>query len=211
MLNKIIFTFFLLYFYNSWGQNIQDLNRNSFSDRENIRTKEKAISNFENLLDTDHDDISDSEDRCPNETGTPYFKGCPDTDGDGILDVDDACPTISGLKEDDGCPKAIPLHPQKKSNGIQFSENNYHLSSEVIESLKYVAILINDINDEFLIKGSAICTESKKIAKKRVRNVRTELIKNGVKKNKLKLEAFYSSDCENTNVEKDVIIKLLNS
>lgn len=210
-MNKIIFSFFLLYFYNSWGQNIQDLDRHSYSNGKDKRTNVKAIYSSENLLDTDHNGIPDYEDRCPNEAGSPYFQGCPDTDGDGIPDVDDSCPTVSGLKEDDGCPKAIPLHPQKKSNGIQFSENNYYLSSEVIESLKYVAILINDINDEFLIKGFAICTESKKIAKRRARNIRNELIKNGVKKNKLILEAFYSSDCENEKYERDVLIKVNKS
>ncbi|WP_185145362.1 OmpA family protein [Apibacter muscae] len=107
--------------------------------------------------------------------------------------------------------KQRPFIRKKKSNGIIFSKNSYSLSSEAIENLKYAAIIINDTNNEFLIKGSAICTESKKIAKRRARNVRNELIKNGVKKNKLILKAFYSSDCKNTYVEKDVIIKLLNS
>ncbi|TWP30495.1 hypothetical protein ETU09_00405 [Apibacter muscae] len=139
---------------------------------------------------------------------TSYGQTTIDTDGDSIPDIDDTCPMTPGTIEMNGCQE--PTYCSFSPLEFLFDKNSYSLTSKSSHNLKSITIFMKEKNAKFYVKGFASCDETKKLAKKRAKNVRNELIKNGVNKHKLKIKIIYSSNCNNTEIKPEVNFQIIN-
>ncbi|HAW51639.1 MAG TPA: hypothetical protein DCX54_04820 [Flavobacteriales bacterium] len=150
--------------------------------------------------DTDLDGILDKNDRCPNNPGPPENYGCPytDTDGDSILDKDDECPNVPGVRENNGCP-VIEAEEQEIINtafaALEFLSGKAVIRDESFASLDELAsLLVKKSEWKLKLEGHTDNVGDERsyliLSKQRAEAVQTYLSKNGVEKERIKVE-FY--------------------
>ncbi len=142
------------------------------------------------IPDTDGDGVNDELDKCPAQAGLAQFGGCPDRDNDGIIDGDDHCPDVKGPADNFGCPKIenAKFNTQK----IQFVTGSATLTAASKTMIKEGARLINSEDFKLLkveVRGHTDNVgkpESNQIlSEKRAKSVMDELIKNGVRADRI--------------------------
>ncbi len=160
--------------------------------------------------DNDGDKILDVNDASPNdaedfddfedEDGTPD----PDNDGDRILDANDGCPneaeTFNGFQDEDGCPDKKPeiVFEEKAPiilDGVTFASGSSELTMETKNVLGKVVRTLNDYPEMKLeINGYTDNTGSlkynMKISKARAESVKTYLVNQGIKADRLTANGF---------------------
>ncbi|MCE4217946.1 OmpA family protein [Aquirufa antheringensis] len=139
--------------------------------------------------DADGDGIYDNEDACPSVAGIASLKGCPapkDADGDGVIDADDLMPNVAGLAALQGVPENLVIY---------FNTDRFSLTAESISTLD-IALTLLKAQPSLKLKVTGH-TDSRQtvqynveLSKNRVLESRNYLMKNGVKKKRMKLAWF---------------------
>ncbi len=150
--------------------------------------------------DKDGDGSKDNVDNCPDIPGPIANLGCPygDEDGDGVKDNVDQCPKTPGIPENQGCPKIEQKEQEVLDlafKNLEFKSGTAIISTESFFSLYKLADLMKKQEQyKLLISGhtdnvgnDAVNME---LSRKRSEAVKTFLIGQGVRADRLKTEWF---------------------
>jgi len=175
-----------------------DKDKDGIADKDDACPDVYGLASLKGCPDEDGDGVTDKDDKCPG-TKKGYkvdSTGCPfDQDKDGVIDEEDECPTVFGLKENKGCPKkeltAEEIEAQKMKVGPVYFDFNkaYYISGEKSKIDKLVTLLKENSNYKVNITGHADekGTEAynMNLSKNRLNSVVKEIIKSGIKKNRI--------------------------
>ena len=156
--------------------------------------------------DQDGDGILDADDKCPadKEDGKPPDPndGCPnpDEDADGIPVPQDKCPTepetVNGFEDEDGCPDTKPLvqvvgTEVKINQKILFDKGKSTITADSMQVVEAVAQVLKEHSEIELVEVGGHASKegneyyNKTLSANRVKQVRKELVKLGVEKERL--------------------------
>jgi len=156
--------------------------------------------------DQDGDGILDADDKCPadKEDGKPPDPndGCPnpDEDADGIPVPQDKCPTepetVNGFEDEDGCPDTKPLvqvvgSEVKINQKILFEKGKSAITADSMKVVEAVAKVLKEHSEIELVEVGGHASKegneyyNKTLSANRVKQVKKELIKLGVEKERL--------------------------
>jgi len=156
--------------------------------------------------DQDGDGILDADDKCPaeKEDGKPPDPndGCPnpDEDADGIPVPQDKCPTepetVNQFEDEDGCPDTKPLvqvvgSEVKINQKILFDKGKSTITPESMTVVEAVAKVLKEHPEIELVEVGGHASKegneyyNKTLSANRVKQVRKELVKLGVEKERL--------------------------
>jgi outer membrane protein OmpA-like peptidoglycan-associated protein len=175
-----------------------DKDKDGIADKDDACPDVFGLASLKGCPDEDGDGVTDKDDKCPG-TKKGYkvdSTGCPfDQDKDGVIDEEDECPTVFGLKENKGCPKkeltAEEIEAQKMKVGpVYFDfDKPYYIAGEKSKIDKLVTLLKENSNYKVNITGHADekGTEAYNLnlSKNRLNSVVKEIIKGGIKKNRI--------------------------
>ncbi|TNE49723.1 MAG: hypothetical protein EP343_10655 [Deltaproteobacteria bacterium] len=181
-----------------------DTDNDGIDDKSDKCPKRKGPKKYQGCPDTDGDGINDLIDLCPNDAGLKKYQGCPDFDGDGFHDGEDKCPKQWGPRENlpkghkKGCPLIkVDLTKRKIEilDKIYFEFNRWRIKPRSYTLLKNVVrILKNYPQMRVLIEGHTDKVGSYKynmwLSRRRAQSVRNFLVKNGIKRNRLRYRGF---------------------
>jgi outer membrane protein OmpA-like peptidoglycan-associated protein len=150
--------------------------------------------------DTDGDKVLDKDDKCPTVAGPVENSGCPwaDTDGDTVLDKDDKCPTVKGTVANNGCQEitaAVIKKLNQFSKSVLFDSSKATIKLESNSNLESIVKVMNEYNSaNFRLEGHTDNTgnaaKNLQLSKERAAAIKTYLIANGIKENRLSSEGY---------------------
>lgn len=161
--------------------------------------------------DNDQDGVVDGSDKCVNEAeDRDTFEdadGCPDPDNDkdGLLDAADKCPlepeTRNDFEDGDGCPDVVPAKPAPKMEVKEgeillfFALDSTELDARSIDLLdKLATFMATDKKVKLKLLGFADATGEDpynlNLSKRRTQEVLAYLVKKGVAKKRIEIEAY---------------------
>ena len=186
-----------------------DSDGDGIPDRRDACPYAAGPAQYNGCPDRDGDGIIDKEDACPDKAGLAQYKGCPDTDGDGVPDNEDKCPNEAGPASNNGCPVPPPPAPPapvppRISTPIQFEVNSTVIHQSSYPIIEEAVRKVNADKDEYIvIDGYTDITGrpayNKALSMRRAKAVREELIRRGVKSDRIKIYGKGSKDPAESN------------
>ena len=156
--------------------------------------------------DDDNDGVLNSVDMCPTTLAGIEVdaKGCAlDDDKDGIFNSVDKCPNTPAnqVVDQDGCMLLVDLHINFKTNSYNIdspSHTNLDKFANFLEVKSNYSAKITGYTDS---RGSA--SYNKKLSKKRADVVKTELVKRGVKADRIETDGMGEANPVATNTTEE--------